>query len=79
MRLRIRHVARDGSRLKSEDVVDAKNPKAGAQDFAHARYVATGERIDVMMLSHHDMLNYEVTRSRIDEGGCRVRYVGKNT
>ncbi len=78
MRLQIRHVASDGMRLKSEDTVDAKNPKAGATDFAHARYVAVGERIDVMMLRHHDMLNYEVTRSRIDPGGCRVRFVGKN-
>ncbi len=78
MRLRIRHVARDGSRLKYEDVLDAKNPLSGAKDFAHARYVSVGERIDVMMLRDHDMLNYEVTRSRIDEGGCRVRYTGKN-
>ncbi len=78
MRLRVRHVASDGSRLKSEDIMEAKNPLAGAKDFAHARYVAVGERIDVMMLNHHDMLNYTVTRSRIDPGGCRVRFVGKN-
>jgi len=79
MRLRIRHVARDGTRLKREDLVDAKNPLVGAKDFAHARYVAVGERIDVRIEQHHDMLNYEVIRSRIDEDGCRVRYIGKNS
>ena len=78
MRLRVRHVARDGARLKCEDVLHARNPLAGAKDFAHARYVAAGERIDVRMEYDHDMLNYQVTRSRIDEGGCRVKFVGKN-
>ncbi len=78
MRLRVRYVAGDGLGLKSELVLHAKNPKEGATILAHEKYVPVGQRIGVFMLSHHNMLNYEVTRSRIDEGGCRVRYVGKN-
>ena len=46
--------------------------------FAHRHYVARGERIDVLMEMGDDLLNYEVSRSRIDDGGCRVQYVGKN-
>ncbi len=77
MRLRVRHVASDGMRLESE-ALQAKNPKAGAKMFAHRHYVARGERIDVLMEMGDDLLNYEVSRSRIDDGGCRVQYVGKN-
>ena len=55
-----------------------KNPKAGAKMFAHRNYAAVGQRIDVMMDGASEPLNYEVSRSRIDEGGCRVRYRGKN-
>ncbi len=74
MRLRVRHVSRDGSRLKGEAILHAKNPKAGAWAFANENYIASGERIDVMMMHGDDFLNYEVVASRIDEGGCRVRF-----
>ena len=63
-------------RLEKETVLHAKNPKAGAQIFAHLNYIAQGERIDVLMEVGDDLLNYEVRRSRIDDGGCRVQYVG---
>ncbi len=78
MRLRVRHVACDGMSLELEAVLQAKNPKAGAEMFAHRHYVARGERIEVLMEMGDDPLNYEVSRSRIDDGGCRVQYVGKN-
>ena len=78
MRLRVRHVACDGMRLESEASIQAKNPKAGAKIFAHRHCIARGERIDVRMEMGDDLLNYEVSRSRIDDGGCRVQYVGKN-
>ena len=75
MRLRVRHLA-DGH---DDTFLQARNPKAGAKMFAHRNYVARGERIDVIMEADHDLLHFEVTRSRIDEGGCRVIYVGKNS
>ena len=78
MRLMVRHVSRDGLTVKSEVTFEAKNPKAGAQKLAHDHYIAPGERIDVLMLRDDEMLNYEVSSGRIDEAGCRVRYVGKN-
>ena len=78
MRLLVRHVAGDGMSLKSEAILQAKNPMAGAKVFADRHYVARGERIDVMMLVGDAILNYEVRQSRIDEGGCRVKYIGKN-
>ncbi len=77
MRLRVRHVASDGMSITSETVLQAKNPKAGAAIFAHRNYVARRERIDVMTEMGDDLLNYEVSRSRKDEGGCRVKYIGK--
>ncbi len=76
VRLRVRHVASDG--ITIEGVLQAKNPKAGAKMFAHRNYVAVGKRIDVMMDGADDRLNYEVSRSRIDDGGCRVQYLGKS-
>ncbi len=79
MRLQVRHVASDGTSLEAEVVLQAKNPKAGAKMFAHRNYVSVGQRIEVMMDDADDRLNYEVRRSRMDRGGCRVQYVGKNT
>jgi hypothetical protein len=64
-------------RLENETVLHAKNPKAGAQIFAHKNYIAPGERIDVLTEMGDHPLNYEVRRSRIDDGGCRVQYVGE--
>ncbi len=78
VRLRVRHVASDGMRFESEALIQAKTPKAGAKMFAHRHHVARGERIEVLMEMGDDPLNYEVSRSRIDDGGCRVQYVGKN-
>ncbi len=77
MRLRVRHVAADGMGLESA-VLQAKDPKAGAEMFAHRNYVAVGQRIDVMMDGADDRLNYKVDRSRCDMGGCRVQYMGKS-
>ena len=76
MRLRVRHVATDGMSLENETVLHAKNPKAGAKIFAHRHYIARGERIDVLMETGDQPLNYEVRQSRVDDGGCRVQYVG---
>lgn len=79
MRLMLRHVARDGLSIESEVVVNAKNPMVASKVFAHDNYIAVGERIDVLMLQADEMLNYEVTQSRIDPGGCRTRFVGKGS
>ena len=77
VRLQVRHVAPDGTSVEAEVVLQAKNPKAGAKMFAHRKYVAAGQRIEVMMDDADDRLNYQVIRSRIDTGGCRVQYVGR--
>lgn len=74
----VRHVSRDGLTVESEVMVDAKNPLAGAKKLAHDYYLAVGERVDVLMLRADEMLTYEVTSGRIDEAGCRVRYIAKN-
>ncbi len=78
MRLMVRHVSRDGLTVKSEVTHEAVNPKEGARKLAHDYYIKEGERVDVLLLRGDEMLNYEVTSSRIDEGGCRVRYVSKS-
>lgn len=74
MRLMVRHVSKDGLAIKSEIIIDAKHPRAGAHKLAHDYYIRVGEKIDVLILRDDIMLDYEVISSRIDEKGVRVRH-----
>ena len=75
----VRHVSKDGLVVKSEIIMDAKNPRAGAIKLADDYYLPRGETVDVLMLRDDVMLQYEVVRSSLDEGGVRVKHTRKDS